>query len=113
MTDSSDIVKKLNAVIRDRVENPKPDSYVGKLVEKGEDKMLQKVGEEAVETILAAKSGDEAALVYESADLWFHLLVVFAARGIDPDLIWAELARRFGTSGLEEKRSRTSGKAEK
>ena len=102
----SHIIDKLNAVIRDRVENPRPDSYVGKLVEKGEDEMLQKVGEEAVETILAAKSGDGDALIYEAADLWFHLMVVFAARGIDPDKIWEELARRFGTSGLEEKRSR-------
>ena len=98
MSDIANIVAQLNATIRDRVDNPQPDSYVGKLVEKGEDKMLQKVGEEAVETILAAKSGDEQALVYEAADLWFHLMVVFAARGIEPDRIWQELERRFGTS---------------
>jgi phosphoribosyl-ATP pyrophosphohydrolase len=101
-----EITARLFDVVIDRKANPSPDSYVNRLLEKGEDKILQKVGEEAVETILAAKGGDEDQLVHEIADLWFHLIVLLGARGIPPEKIAGELERRFGTSGLEEKRSR-------
>lgn len=105
------ILDRVYAVILDRKANPRPDSYVCRLLDKGEDKILQKVGEEAVETILAAKSGDEDALVYELADLAFHCLVLLGARGIPPDRVARELERRFGTSGVAEKASREGASA--
>jgi phosphoribosyl-ATP pyrophosphohydrolase len=102
----SDIVSRIYAVILDRKANPTPDSYVCKLLAKGEDKILQKVGEEAVEVLLAAKSGRDEALVYELADLAFHALVLMGAKGVPPERVAAELERRFGTSGIEEKAAR-------
>lgn len=102
-----EITARLYGIVLDRKANPSPDSYVCRLLERGEDKILQKVGEEAVETILAAKGGDEGQLVHEIADLWFHLIVLLGSRGIPPEKIAGELERRFGTSGLEEKRSRS------
>lgn len=104
-----DIASRLYAVVLDRRANPAPDSYVAKLLAKGEDKILQKLGEEAVEVILAAKSGGDEALVYELADLAFHALVLLGARGIPPDRVGAELERRFGTSGIAEKAARGPG----
>ncbi|NTU60516.1 MAG: phosphoribosyl-ATP diphosphatase [Deltaproteobacteria bacterium] len=104
----SDVVSRLYAIVLDRKANPSPDSYVCKLLAKGEDKILQKVGEEAVEAILAAKSGDDEALVYELADLTFHALVLLGSRGIPPERVGAELERRFGTSGIAEKASRAT-----
>jgi phosphoribosyl-ATP pyrophosphohydrolase len=101
-----DIIDRLYALIVDRKANPRPDSYVCRLLEKGEDKILQKLGEEAVEAILAAKSGSEEALVYELADLVFHAVVLLGARGIPPSRIAEELERRSGTSGIAEKASR-------
>lgn len=103
----NEIIDRIYKVIQERRENPKPDSYVCKLMEKGEDKILQKVGEEAVEVILAAKSGSQSALVYELADLAFHALVLLGSKGIEPALVACELERRFGTSGIEEKNART------
>src|SRR5690349_18705981 len=81
-------------------------SYTAKLLAAGTPKAAKKLGEEAAETVVAALAQDEKALVAESADLLYHLLVLWAARGIDPALVWAELARREGTSGLVEKASR-------
>ena len=104
-----DILSRLYAVVLDRKANPSADSYVCKLLAKGEDKILQKLGEEAVESILAAKSGNDDALVYELADLAFHTLVLLGARGIPPERIGRELERRFGTSGIEEKAARGAG----
>jgi phosphoribosyl-ATP pyrophosphohydrolase len=101
-----DILERVYAVVLDRKAAPAADSYVCGLLEKGEDRILQKVGEEAVETILAAKSGDEDALVYELADLAFHCLVLLGARGIPLDRVSRELERRFGTSGVAERASR-------
>ena len=101
-----DILSRLYAVVLDRRANPAPDSYVSALLAKGEDRILQKVGEEAVEAILAAKSGSDEALVCELADLTFHALVLLGARGIPPERIAAELERRFGTSGIAEKAAR-------
>jgi phosphoribosyl-ATP pyrophosphohydrolase len=84
-------------------------SYTAKLLAAGTPKAAKKLGEEAVETVVAALAQDEKALVAESADLLYHLLVLWAARGVDPALVWAELARREGTSGLVEKASRKEG----
>lgn len=100
------VVDRLYAVIQERQANPVPDSYVCRLLEKGEDKILQKVGEEAIEVILAAKGGDDAALVRELADLVFHALVLLGSRGVPPQAVAEELHRRFGTSGLAEKAAR-------
>jgi len=103
-----DVISRIYKIIQDRKQNPKPDSYVCKLLEKGEDKILQKVGEEAVEVILAAKSQDKDALIYELADLTFHALVLLGAKDIDPSKVVSELERRFGTSGIAEKQSRNT-----
>lgn len=81
-------------------------SYTASLYAKGLDAILKKFGEEATETLIAAKNEDQHALVYELADLWFHCLVLMAQRGIDPQQVAAELQRRRGRSGLEEKASR-------
>ncbi|MFC4930671.1 phosphoribosyl-ATP diphosphatase [Massilia sp. GCM10023247] len=85
-------------------------SYVAKLFAKGDDAILKKIGEEATETVLAAKdariSGDSAKVLYECADLWFHSLVMLASFGLSPQQVLDELARREGMSGLEEKAAR-------
>jgi phosphoribosyl-ATP pyrophosphohydrolase len=76
--------------------------------DKGLDAILKKVGEEATETVMAAKDGDKDQIIYETADLWFHTLVMLAHQDLGPDDILNELARRFGLSGLEEKANRSS-----
>ena len=81
-------------------------SYVASLLARGDDAILKKIGEEATETLLAAKGSDSSALVHEVADLWFHCLVLLASRNLAPADVVAELERRHGTSGLDEKRSR-------
>jgi phosphoribosyl-ATP pyrophosphohydrolase len=81
-------------------------SYVAKLYAKGMDSILKKVGEEATETILAAKNNDKQHLIYETADLWFHTLVMLAQAGLKPQDVLDELARREGLSGIAEKASR-------
>ncbi len=81
-------------------------SYVAKLYSKGLDAILKKIGEEATETVLAAKTGERDKIVHETADLWFHTLIMLAQTGVKPDDILAELERRFGTSGLDEKAAR-------
>ena len=106
----SDILQQLADVLEAR-KNADPDSsYVAKLYAKGLDSILKKVGEEATETILAAKDGDKEHLVYETADLWFHTLVMLAQQGLGPEAVLQELARRFGLSGLDEKAARGAGK---
>jgi phosphoribosyl-ATP pyrophosphohydrolase len=102
----SDTLEKLAAVIEARKSASADTSYVAGLFDKGLNTILKKVGEEAAETIIAAKDADDAQLVYETADLWFHTLVMLAARGLGPDDVLAELGRRFGISGLEEKAAR-------
>ncbi|MEK8088940.1 bifunctional phosphoribosyl-AMP cyclohydrolase/phosphoribosyl-ATP diphosphatase HisIE [Thermithiobacillus plumbiphilus] len=87
-------------------------SYVARLMHDGRDKILKKVGEEAAETIIAAKNGDPGALVYESADLLFHLLVMLVEQDLHIDAVLQELARREGMSGLAEKASRTERSAD-
>ena len=81
-------------------------SYVKSLFDKGLDKILSKVGEEATETVMAAKDGDRDKIIYETADLWFHCMVLLAHQGLHPADVVNELERRFGLSGLEEKASR-------
>jgi phosphoribosyl-ATP pyrophosphohydrolase len=87
-----------------------PDqSYVARLLGRGEDAILKKIGEEATETVMAAKDGDSRRIVAETADLWFHSLVMLAHYGLRPEDVIAELARREGLSGLQEKASRSEG----
>jgi len=102
----SSILKSLAQVIEARKSATADSSYVASLFEQGMDAILKKVGEEATETILAAKGTDDGELVHETADLWFHTLVMLAARGLGPESVLAELERRLGTSGVVEKAAR-------
>ncbi|NFV81603.1 phosphoribosyl-ATP diphosphatase [Magnetospirillum aberrantis] len=99
-------IDTLFAVIESRKGADPDTSYTAKLFAKGRKKIAQKVGEEAVETALAAMSETPAAVAAESADLLYHLLVLWAETGVSPDDVWAELNRRSGVSGIEEKNSR-------
>ena len=103
----SDILNELAAVLEARKRGDAGGSYVAGLYAKGLDAILKKIGEEAAETLIAAKGGNRDQIVHEVADLWFHTLVLLAQQGLKPDDILQELQRRFGTSGLVEKASRT------
>ena len=110
MTDQTqDIFDQLFATILDRKGADPSTSYVASLYDKGLHKIAEKVGEEAVETIIAATGKDAADVVAESADLIFHLMVLLAEKGLTLDDVRAELARREGISGIEEKNSRSKG----
>lgn len=102
----SDVLNRLADLLEQRKSADPQSSYVAKLYAKGMDSILKKVGEEAAETIIAAKGGDSEQIIYETADLWFHTLVMLAKAGLGPDDVLKELARREGLSGLEEKASR-------
>jgi len=102
----SDTLERLARVIEGRKGGEAATSYVARLLAGHEDALLKKIGEEATETVIAAKSGDKSALVRETADLWFHCLVVLARYGLGPEDVLRELARREGTSGLDEKAAR-------
>lgn len=102
------VLTQLAAVLETRKQAAPDSSYVAKLYHKGLDSILKKVGEEATETVMAAKDGDKEKIVYEVADLWFHTLVLLAQQNLHPDDVLNELARRFGISGLVEKANRTS-----
>ncbi|PCH85713.1 MAG: phosphoribosyl-ATP diphosphatase [Piscirickettsiaceae bacterium] len=102
----SDTLKKLDAILQQRKQEDAGTSYVASLYDKGLDTILKKIGEEATETIIAAKSGDKKQIVYEMADLWFHSLVLLAQQDLSTDDVLQELERRFGLSGLDEKTSR-------
>lgn len=104
MTD--DFLNRLEATIRDRRGGDSETSYVAKLFARGRETIAQKLGEEAVETVIAALGGDRAALTSEAADLLFHLLVLLADAGISLDEVRAELERREGVSGIAEKAGR-------
>lgn len=104
--DVSEVLTQLSAVLEERKQAAPGSSYVAKLYDKGLDAILKKVGEEATETVMAAKDGDKDKLVYEVADLWFHTLVLLAQQDLHPDDVLAELQRRFGLSGLVEKAGR-------
>ena len=107
----SDVLQKLAQVLEARKEADPDTSYVASLHQKGLNKILEKVGEECTETLLAAKdaetSGETRDLVNETADLWFHSLVMLSRLGLGPEDVLNELANRFDLSGLEEKASRT------
>jgi phosphoribosyl-ATP pyrophosphohydrolase/phosphoribosyl-AMP cyclohydrolase len=102
-----DVLAAIAATIGSRKGADPGSSYVASLLARGDDAILKKIGEEATETLLAAKGADRAALVHEVADLWFHCLVLLAARNLAPADVIAELQRRHGTSGLDEKKART------
>jgi phosphoribosyl-ATP pyrophosphohydrolase len=102
----SDTLERLAKVLEERKHADPESSYVAKLYASGLDKILKKIGEEATETVIAAKEGDASQIVYETADLWFHTLVMLSAQGLGPADVLAELDRRFGLSGLEEKAQR-------
>ncbi len=104
---SNEILKRLTETLEARKQASPESSYVAKLFSKGEDAILKKVGEEATEVILAAKGGDSSHLVYETADLWFHCMVLLAKHGLSADDVLNELARREGLSGIAEKESRS------
>ncbi len=104
------ILERLEEAIAERRGADPSSSYVASLNAKGLDHILKKVGEESTETVIAAKSGDRAAIIHETADLWFHCLVMLAWNGVPVSEVLAELERREGRSGIEEKASRTKGK---
>lgn len=102
----SDVLSRLAELLEQRKSADPATSYVAKLYAKGLDSILKKVGEEAAETIIAAKDGQRDQIIYETADLWFHTLVMLAHQGITPQEVLDELARREGLSGIEEKNAR-------
>ena len=104
---SPDILARLEAAIAARRSADAGTSYVASLNAKGLDAILKKVGEEATETVIASKAGGRDAIVHETADLWFHCLVLLGWHGIPVADVLAELERREGRSGIEEKASRT------
>ena len=105
-THGAGILQQLAVILEERKRADPQESYVAGLYAKGLNAILKKLGEEAAETIIAAKDGNPSQLVYETADLWFHSLIVLAHQGVGPDAVLQELQRRFGLSGLEEKASR-------
>lgn len=120
MTTNTDTLQRLAAVIESRkpANGGDPEkSYVARLLHKGPDAFLKKIGEEATETVMAAKDidhgGDAAKLVYEMADLWFHGMVALAYYGLSPEDVVRELARREGLGGLEEKALRKATERER
>jgi phosphoribosyl-ATP pyrophosphohydrolase len=102
----SDVLNRLAEVLEQRKQADPDSSYVAKLYSKGLDAILKKIGEEATETVMAAKDGKPDKIVYEMADLWFHTMVLLSQQGLSPQDVLTELDRRFGLSGLEEKASR-------
>lgn len=110
MSESEQIMQQLSVILESRKDADPDSSYVARLYAKGLDAILKKVGEEATETVLAAKNGDSRQLVHETADLWFHTLVMLAYQGLGPAAVLQELERRFGISGIEEKAARPGTK---
>lgn len=103
---TDDIISAVYRVIQQRKANPSDSSYTASLMAKGIDKILKKLGEEATEVVIAGKGGKREEIVYETADLIFHNLVLLGFYDIDPEEVYSELRRRFGTSGIVEKASR-------
>ncbi|MGZ8226146.1 MAG: phosphoribosyl-ATP diphosphatase [Methylococcaceae bacterium] len=104
----SEILHQLAKVLEERKKETADKSYVASLYVKGLDSILKKIGEEATETVIAAKGGDEQQIIYEMADLWFHCMVLLANQGLGPDDVLNELQRRVGLSGLQEKAQRNN-----
>ncbi len=107
---SDDILLRLMTILASRKDADPESSYVAGLYDQGLDSILKKIGEESAETIIAAKSGDKQQIVYETADLWFHCMVMLAQQNLDARLVLEELERRFGVSGIEEKAAREQSK---
>jgi phosphoribosyl-ATP pyrophosphohydrolase len=105
MTDAV-ILSQLADILEARKQGDPEKSYVAGLYTKGLDAILKKIGEEATETVMAGKDGDNTQIIYETADLWFHSMILLAQQGLRPEQVLDELARRFGISGLEEKAAR-------
>ena len=103
----SDILDRLADVLESRKRGDPEDSYVSRLFSRGEDAILKKIGEEATEAVMAAKDGDKLRIVGETADLWFHCLIMLAHYGLRPSDVLMELRRREGISGIDEKASRS------
>jgi len=103
----TDTLNQLAEVLEQRKQQSPDQSYVASLYAKGLDSILKKVGEEATEVVIAAKGGDKQQIIYETADLWFHCLVLLAQQELHPDDVLQELQRRFGLSGLQEKAQRS------
>lgn len=103
----SDTFQKLAEVLTARKQADPDSSYVASLYRDGTDKILKKLGEEATETVIAGKGGEREEIIYETADLWFHSLVLLAHNDIPPQAVLDELERRFGLSGIEEKAQRS------
>jgi len=107
---NSEILAQLTEILEQRKNAAPESSYVASLYAKGLDAILKKVGEEATETVMAAKDvahgGEKDKLIYEVADLWFHSMILLADQALTADDVLAELARRFGVSGHEEKAAR-------
>ncbi|HBS26488.1 MAG TPA: phosphoribosyl-ATP diphosphatase [Gammaproteobacteria bacterium] len=106
MPASDKTLSQLADVLESRKQSSPDESYVASLFDKGLDKILKKIGEEATETVMAAKDGDADKVIYETADLWFHSMVLLAHLDLRPEQVLAELDRRFGVSGHAEKASR-------
>ena len=106
MIDAS-ILRRLGEVIAARRQSDPASSYVASLFAKGQDAVLKKVAEEAAETLLASKDGANLQIVRETADLWFHSMILLAWHGLGPDDVLAELRRREGISGIDEKKARS------
>lgn len=107
MTDIT-ILRRLAETIEARKSADANSSYVAKLLHDGQDKILKKIAEESAETLMASKDGNTNQVVYETADLWFHCLILLAHHGLTPDDVLRELERREGVSGIVEKASRKS-----
>jgi len=108
----NDILGRLAETLEARKAASPDSSYVARLYAKGTDAILKKIGEEATETVMAAKDGQPEKIIYEVADLWFHTLVLLAHQGLTPQAVLDELARREGLSGLAEKAARKQGESE-
>lgn len=112
----ADTLERIARAIEERKGRDPASSYVARLFAQGEDAILKKIGEEATETVLAAKDGDRLHLVREVADLWFHCMILLSRHGLGPEDVLAELHRREGISGIDEKAARKvvrRGKQEK
>jgi phosphoribosyl-ATP pyrophosphohydrolase len=105
----SDILERIAGIIESRRLGDPATSYVARLLQRGDDAILKKIGEEATETVMAAKDGVRERIVSETADLWFHCLVMLAHHGLKPSDVLEELQRREGLSGLDEKAARAGG----
>ena len=105
-TTSQDTLAEIHKTLEARLGADPKTSYVASLYNKGLDAILKKIGEEATETVMAAKDGSADKIIYETADLWFHTMVLLAQQGLQPQQVIDELARRIGTSGLDEKAAR-------